>query len=46
MLGTDTNLVWRHTDAGLEIEIPESLQEATHRPCRFAWGFQIGVEPT
>jgi alpha-L-fucosidase len=45
MLGTDTALAWHQSDTGLEIELPAGLQEAARRPCGFAWGFQIGVEP-
>ena len=45
MLGSATALTWRHSDSGLEIELPPGLQEASRRPCRFAWGFQIDVEP-
>jgi alpha-L-fucosidase len=45
MLGTDTALAWHRSDTGLEIELPAGLQEAARRPCGFAWGFQIGVEP-
>lgn len=42
MLGASVALPWSLTSAGLEVQIPAGMQEESRRPCRFAWGFQIG----
>ena len=42
MLGASVALQWSLTSAGLEVQIPAGMQEESRRPCRFAWGFQIG----
>jgi alpha-L-fucosidase len=41
MLGFDQPLPWRKTERGMQIEIPEALQEEQNRPCKFSWAFKI-----
>ncbi len=41
MLGVPEPLAWRSDARGLEIDIPEVLQEEKNRPCKTAWAFKI-----
>jgi alpha-L-fucosidase len=41
MMGTRLTLPWSVTSAGLEVQIPPGMQDASRRPCRFAWCFRI-----
>ena len=42
LLGYSKALSWKQDDAqGLSISIPEALQDATNRPCQYAWCFKI-----
>jgi alpha-L-fucosidase len=42
MLGSQQPLQWRNDGArGLIVQIPETLQDPSKRPCRFCWGFEI-----
>jgi alpha-L-fucosidase len=42
LLGYDRPLDWQMDPAsGLTIDLPEALQDESHRPCRFAWTFSI-----
>jgi alpha-L-fucosidase len=44
MLGHPEPLRWTaDSDNRIRISIPESLQDASHRPCDFAWAFKIEV---
>jgi alpha-L-fucosidase len=42
MLGLREPLRWRNDPGqGLVIELPETVQDESKRPCQFAWGFRI-----
>ena len=42
MLGVADSLKWKHASgAGLQIEIPDPLQDEKSRPCRCAWVLRI-----
>ena len=46
MLGIQQPLKWSYDAAkGLVIEIPEGLQEASRRPCEYAWAVRIPTAP-
>lgn len=45
MLGTSIPIGWKVMENGdLEILIPESLQDESNRPCKYAWTFKITGE--
>ena len=44
MLGTSQALKWSRNNSGMEVQIPPGMQDASRRPCRFAWVFRIRVE--
>jgi alpha-L-fucosidase len=42
MFGTSTPLAWKDdSNGGLTISLPAKWQDATQRPCQWAWGFKI-----
>jgi alpha-L-fucosidase len=42
LLGWSKPLQWKHDQsAGLEVALPEELQDETKRPCKVAWSFKI-----
>ena len=46
MLGVNQALPWSVTNEGkVVIVIPESLQDETNRPCKYAWCFKIEGTP-
>jgi alpha-L-fucosidase len=44
MLGLNQPLKWRMEAGSLVIELPDSLQHESNRPCRQAWAFRIPLE--
>jgi len=45
LLGVKEPLKWKQTQAGVEVDIPDSLQDAKSRPCEYVWGFRFEVTP-
>jgi alpha-L-fucosidase len=45
MLGAKEPLKWRPEGRGLSIEMPESMQDPSGRPCGIAWTFRIETAP-
>ena len=41
LLGYEKSLKWTHTDEGIKIKIPQTLQASKNRPCDYAWVFQF-----
>jgi alpha-L-fucosidase len=42
LLGSEAPLRWKFDSArGMIIDLPESLQSAANRPCRYAWSFKL-----
>ena len=45
LLGYPEPLHWNYDSArGLAVSLPDSLQDATHRPCQFAWSLKIETQ--
>ena len=45
MLGVQKPLTWTQDDKGLEIAIPEQLQDGCNQPCEYAWAIKIPMQP-
>ena len=45
MLGYKEPLSWRQDEKGLDINIPQKLQDYFHRPCEHAWAIRIPLQP-
>jgi len=42
LLGSKQNLAWKFDSArGTTITLPENLQQASNRPCDYAWSLKI-----
>lgn len=41
LLGSSVPLSWRPAEKGIIIGIPEELQRAENRPCKYAYGFKV-----
>ena len=41
LLGADQNLTWKAEGQGITISIPDKLQKAVNRPCKYAYVFKI-----
>lgn len=44
ILGTKDELRWRNVGEGMEITIPNRLQNVSKRPCKYAWAIKIQVK--
>lgn len=44
MLGTNVPLSWAQTAGGIEVKLPEGMQDESRRPCRHAWCFELQTE--
>jgi len=44
MLGVNNSLQWTENVDGIEISIPEDLQDENNRPCKYAWVIKAKVK--